>query len=570
MNDDGSRQSPRRRRGPGTSKPLPLFDAKFLSGIIDALADPVFVKDREHRWVLLNDAYCRFMGYPRNELLGRSDPDFFPAEEAAVFWARDDQVFDAGVENVNEERFTDAKGVTHVIITKKAIFTSADGEQLLVGVIRDVTDLRMAQQALEAHRERLEELVRDRTAALRDTNARLLDEIEQRRRGEEERRALDAQMQQVQKLESLGLMAGGIAHDFNNLLSGILGNADLALARLGDRDPVRPFVQEIRRAALRSAGLTNQMLAYSGRGHFQIESLDLNHLIRDLGDLLQAGMSRKVMVRHVFADDLPPVRGDAAQIRQVVMNLITNAAEAIEEGAGTVTLRTWALDHGGGPVRDGVLNWSLPPGRYVAFTVEDTGCGLDEATLARIFDPFFTTKNTGRGLGLAAVLGIARGHDGALTVRTAPGRGSTFGMLLPVARTPAPPQTTDEPHLANGRWLGHGTALVVDDDGMVRAVLSGMLEALGFKVETAGDGLQALAMVDRIGDSLVLVLLDLTMPQMSGAETLAELRARRPNLPIVLTSGYGERDALAEADDFLQKPFTFEMLQSKVRRLLER
>lgn len=570
MNDDGSTQSRKLRRGPGTSKPLPLFDAKFLSGIIDALADPVFVKDREHRWVLLNDAYCRFMGYPRQELLGRSDPDFFPSEEAAEFWARDDQVFDAGVENVNEEHFTDAKGVTHVIITKKAIFTSADGEHLLVGVIRDVTDLRTAQQALEANREHLEELVRERTAALLETNARLLDEIEQRQRSEADRRALDAQMQQVQKLESLGLMAGGIAHDFNNLLSGILGNADLALARLGERDPVRPFVHEIRRAALRSAGLTNQMLAYSGRGHFQIETLDLNHLIRDLGDLLQAGLSRKVLVRHAFADNLPPIRGDAAQIRQVVMNLITNAAEAIEEGAGTVTLRTWALDHAGGPVPDGVLNWSLPSGRYVAFTVEDTGCGLDDATLARIFDPFFTTKSTGRGLGLAAVLGIARGHDGALTVRTGPGRGSTFGMLLPVVDAPTPAQVADEPQATNGRWAGHGTALVVDDDGMVRAVLGGMLETLGFQVESAVDGVQALGMLDRLGDSLVLVLLDLTMPQMSGAETLAAMRARLPSLPILLTSGYGERDALAEADDFLQKPFTFEMLRAKVRRLLDR
>jgi PAS domain S-box-containing protein len=558
-----------RVRPPRHARPLPRFDAGFLAGIVDALADPVFVKDRDHRWVLLNDAYCRFMGYPRHEVLGRSDPDFFPPEEAAVFWALDDEAFRSGGENVNEERFTDASGKTHVIITKKAIFRASDGESYLVGVIRDVTDLRHAQQALERHREHLEELVQERTAALSAANARLLEEMEQRRKAEDERRALDAHMQQVQKLESLGLMAGGIAHDFNNLLSGILGNADLALARMSDRDPTRPYVAEIRRAALRSAGLTNQMLAYSGRGRFHVETLDLNTLVRDLGDLLQAGMSRKVMVRHAFTEDLPPVRVDAAQVRQVVMNLITNAAEAIEDGAGTVTLRTRAVDHPGGPVPEAVLGWTLEPGRYVAFTVEDTGCGMDAGTLARIFDPFFTTKNTGRGLGLAAVLGIVRGHGGALTVRTAPGRGSTIGMLLPAAPPGAPAPAEEPPPPGGDGWRGQGNVLVVDDDPMVRKVLVDMLEATGFRVDTAEDGRRALAVIERLETPPALVLLDLTMPEMSGAETLEALRRRWPGLRILLTSGYSEQDAATGADDFLQKPFTLETLQSKVRRLLE-
>lgn len=564
---DSAKGPPERARPAG---PLPLFDAAFLSSIIDTVADPVFVKDRAHRWVLLNDAFCRFMGHAREDLLGRSDPDFFPPEEARIFWARDDKVFENGDRDINEERLTDSAGVTHVIITKKDRFRDAQGASYLVGVIRDVTNLRQAQEALEAHRAHLEDLIRDRTAALSATNAQLRDEIEQRQRAEEERRVLDAHMQQVQKLESMGLMAGGIAHDFNNLLSGILGNADLALAQLGDGDPTRPHLTEIRRAALRSAGLTNQMLAYSGRGHFRIETVDLNALVQDLDDLLQAGMTRKVTFRHEFAAFLPPVRVDAAQVRQVVMNLITNAAEAIHDAAGTVTVRTSTLDHPGGLVPDGVLHWILTPGRYVAFTVQDTGCGLDPDNLARIFEPFFSTKSHGRGLGLAAVLGIVRGHKGALTIRTALGQGSTFGMLLPAA-DPQDAVDPDSPRvLPNHDWRGQGTILVVDDDPMVRAVMIGMLETFGFQVRAAPSGRHALLELDRMEERPVLVMLDLTMPEMSGSETLSELRQRHPELRVLLTSGFSEHDALVEADDFLQKPFTFDMLRTKVRGLVER
>ena len=546
----------------------PVRTDPFLANVLNTVADPVFVKDGKHRWAVLNEASCRFMGYPREELLGKSDFDFFPPDEAQVFWSRDDEVYRNGGENVNEEFFTDSEGFTHVIVTKKTTFTDEGGETWLVGVIRDVTELRRAQEELVKHRERLEELVRQRTSELSDANELLRREIVERRHSDEERLRLELQMQQVQKLESLGVLAGGIAHDFNNLLAGMLGNADLAIGALPADHGARGFVEEIKRGAIRSAGLTNQMLAYSGRGRFQVEVIDLNELIEDLWDLLAVGTAKKVSVRRAFSAGLPAVQVDVAQIRQVVMNLITNASEAAGDGVGDVTLRTGLVIHPGGPVAEAVVEEPLPAGRYVRLEVQDTGSGMDDDTRARIFEPFFTTKATGRGLGLAAVLGIVRGHKGTLMVRSVPGVGSTFRVLLPASDRP-PSSAGDRVAPAQPAWHGRGQVLVVDDDEMLRRMLRTMLEGAGLEVLTASDGREAIETFRAHAKEISVILLDLTMPSMSGVEALAGLRAIRPDVRIILTSGYSEDDVGPGADDFLQKPFTQQMLFEKVRVGLE-
>jgi PAS domain S-box-containing protein len=554
----------------GKDTGAPQYGAGFLDTVINTVADPLFVKDRAHRWVALNEAYCRFMGYRREELLGKSDPDFFPAPEARVFWDRDDQVFAVGGENVSEELFTDSGGVTHVIVTKKTVFVDEHGDRFLVGVIRDVTELRRAQEELIEHRERLEELVRRRTSELSDANARLRQEIIEHQHAETERLKLEVQIQQVQKLESLGVLAGGIAHDFNNLLAGILGNADLALAELPQDSSARGFVEETKRAAIRSAGLTNQMLAYSGRGRFVVDVIDLNALVQDLSGLLAVGTAKKVETRFEFTEPLPAVEVDTSQIRQVVMNLLTNASEAVGEEVGTVTIRTGAVILGGGPIPGMVLDQALARGQYVFLEVQDTGCGMTAETRSRIFDPFFTTKATGRGLGLAAVLGIVRAHRGTITVASVPGQGSTFRVLLPsterlpteVAASPGQPREK--------AWRGTGKVLVVDDDDMLRRMMTMMLEGAGLKVVTAVDGREAIDVFRREAGEVALILLDLTMPTMNGAEALAELRAIRPDIRVILTSGYNEGDVVVGADDFLHKPFTQKLLLEKVRKGLER
>ncbi|MBZ0252479.1 MAG: hypothetical protein K8I02_03985, partial [Candidatus Methylomirabilis sp.] len=283
--------------------------------------------------------------------------------------------------------------------------------------------LRLANEELETARATLERRVEERTSTLAEANARLQREVAERARMEEERRGLEARIQQTQKLESLGVLAGGIAHDFNNLLMGVLGNAGLALMEMSPEAPGRESVRLIETAAQRAAELTNQMLAYSGKGRFVIERLDLSRLVSEMAHLLHVSISKRAALNLRTPAGLPPIEGDAAQIRQVVMNLITNASDALGDGTGTISVTTGRCAADAGYFDRSFIKDDLPEGEYVFVEVSDTGCGMDGETAAKIFDPFFTTKFAGRGLGLAAVLGIVRGHRGAVRVYSEPGRG---------------------------------------------------------------------------------------------------------------------------------------------------
>jgi signal transduction histidine kinase/CheY-like chemotaxis protein len=372
---------------------------------------------------------------------------------------------------------------------------------------------------------------------------------------EEARRRLEAQVWHTQKLESIGVLAGGVAHDFNNLLVGVLGNAARALNEVPPDSPARATLQKIETAGRRAAELTNQLLAYSGRGRFTIEPVDLSALVDEMIDLIFASVSRKAEVRRELAKELPPIEGDATQLRQVVMNLLTNASDAIGDGAGQVIVRTGVRRFTRDELARGHADRDLPEGEYVFVEVADTGCGMTDATLERIFEPFFSTKFAGRGLGLAAVLGIIRGHRGAILVDTTPGRGSTFVVALPraelapVTRSPRPP--------APG--AGQGTILVVDDEHVVRDLVRATLVESGYTVLTAVDGQDALEVFAAHGPEVRAVLLDVTMPRLGGLEVLGELRRQRPGLPVVLTSGYTLAAELGEPGrgvPFLPKPFT--------------
>ena len=390
----------------------------------------------------------------------------------------------------------------------------------------------------------------------------VLMDITERKAATEARRDLERNMAQAQKLESLGVLAGGIAHDFNNLLVGMLGNADLALADLPATSPARELVQGIERAATRAAELTRQMLAYAGKGRFVVEPLSLNRIITDVADLLGAAISKKASLHFDFAEDLPLVDADPTQLRQVAMNLIMNASDALGQGSGSISVVTRAERAERKLLRTLLLGAELPDGPYVRLEVRDSGAGMDPATQARVFEPFFSTKFTGRGLGLAAVLGIMRAHGGAIGVDSVRGRGTTFTLLFPASAKSREDEylTPRSASPSAASPTSTGTVLVVDDDETVREVAHQILERAGLQVLRAVDGQAALATFDAEGDQVDLVLLDVTMPVMSGAETLAALRARGWTGPVVLMSGY----SLQEADEhlghlgaagFVQKPF---------------
>ena len=407
----------------------------------------------------------------------------------------------------------------------------------------------------------------------RKATLNFLTDITDRKRSEEERLQLEARVQHAQKLESLGVLAGGIAHDFNNLLMGILGNADLAGMDLPSESPVRGSLSEIEKAAQRAAELCRQMLAYAGRGKFLVETLDLSEVVAEMSRMLEVSISKKVALHYDLSDDLLAIEADSTQIRQVVMNLITNASEAIGDSSGVVSVSTGAMRCDRAYLSQSYLDDDLPEGIYAYVEVADTGCGMDEATQGKLFDPFFTTKFTGRGLGLAAVLGIVRGHGGAIEVASAPGRGSTFRVLFPVIEKSPEVQKRSAKEDA-ALWRGSGTVLLVDDEESVRAVAAGMLEKLGFSVLMAADGREASGVFRDHADEIVCVLLDLTMPHMDGEECLRELREIRPNVCVILSSGYSEEEVTRRFSrqapaGFIHKPYRSEALTRVLCNVLD-
>src|SRR5882724_960248 len=328
-------------------------------------------------------------------------------------------------------------------------------------------------------------------------------DISERRIAEESKKKLEAQMQHSQKLESLGVLAGGIAHDFNNLLVSILGNAGLALMELVPESPARPTVQKIEAAALQSAELTKQLLAYSGKGRFLVQPLNLSRLIEETAHLLKLSISKKAVFRTRLASNLQAIEADVAQIQQVVMNLILNASEALGGNIGDIVVSTGVIDADRAYLSETFLDEHLPEGRYVYLEVSDTGCGMDKETRSRMFDPFFTTKFTGRGLGLAAVLGIVRSHRGAIKLYSEPGQGTAFKVLFPSSEQAAP--AIEQSSEGVEVWRGTGTVLIVDDEEGVRFVAGKALEKAGFTVMMAADGRAGVQMFRTHADEITAV-----------------------------------------------------------------
>ena len=380
-------------------------------------------------------------------------------------------------------------------------------------------------------------------------------------------------MIQSQKLEGLGVLAGGIAHDFNNLLVAILGNAEIAREDLPPESVAHGPLADVEAAAVRASELTGQLLAYAGKNAFVHEDLDLSALIRDVTNLASVSVPKNIDVILKLQADLPLVRGGGAELRQVVMNLMTNAADAIGEDGGRITFETGLGDSSPMPQAEAFVQHGETSDPAVHLRVADNGIGMDQRTLDKIFDPFFTTKFTGRGLGLAATRGILDSHDGSLRIETALGLGSVFSVMLPVEKAVEQPAAIADAREGPQRFWGR-RVMVVDDEPSVRMVLKKRLKTAGFEVMTASSGEEGLELLASVGAVVDLVILDLTMPGIGGIETHGRIRVDHPELPILLSSGYPE-EALAtlqggdpSRDAFIQKPYRNNALLAQIEGLL--
>lgn len=512
-------------------------EARLLEAIVENIPDMIFVKDAaELRFVRFNRAAEQLLGYDRSELLGKNDHDFFPEEEASHFTEKDREVLSGlSPRDVQEETIHTRFNGERVLRTKKVPILGTDGvPRYLLGISEDITELNRAREDLQHTQVQLDE----------------------------------SRMGATRRLELLGVLAGGIAHDFNNLLVGILGNASLVLDRVGATSDVSELVRGIQTSAERAAELTKQILAYSGKGQLMVESVDFSQLVAEVSELIGATLSPKTR----FAQDIAPglfVGADATQLRQLVMNLVSNANDALDGAAGEVSVTVLAETL---PKEAPPNPWDIGEsvaGEYVTVVVKDTGRGMPRMERARIFEPFFTTKPRGHGLGLAAATGIVQTHLGVLRLTSEEGVGTVFRVSFPRSEE-RPPSVAP---VRRGTAAPHrrATVLIVDDEPLIRDFLEEALQGEGYATVSAADGKEGLATFLRTPERFDLAVLDVAMPGMNGRDVLREMRTVRPELPVLLSSGFDSTDdVLAEEPQirFLAKPYRVQKLVQTVQDLL--
>ena len=500
--------------------------------IVETAQEGIWIIDAESRTTFANTRMADLLGYTVDEMRGRSLFDFTDREGRQLA-ERNVQRRREGIGEQHEFRFIHRSG--------RPVWTLIETNPL-----------------------------RDEQGRYAGALAMVMD-ITARRLAEEERRNLQAGLLRLQKAESLGLMAGGIAHDFNNILTAITGNLDLARGQLTETHPAAACLRAAQQASDRAAELCRHMLTYSGGGHLDTARHDLTDLLR----AWQPALARELPAAQRLELALPerplPVEVDPAQVRQALLHVLRNAVEAAGQDPGVITLAAQLRPCTADDLQTPWMPDQRPAGDYVEVSVTDQGGGMSTDTLQRIFDPFFSTKFTGRGLGLPATLGIVRMHHGVVKVESRLGEGTTFRLLLPLARGPAQPARATRSDAPAQRR----TILVADDEPAIRSLCTQMLEHYGFSVLVAADGTEAVEVFQREGDAVHCLLLDVTMPRMGGAEALQAIRRLSPHVPAIITSGYSEQDVAARFahtpfDTFLQKPFNSHALRQAVQQALGR
>lgn len=630
---------------------------RFLNNILNTVADPIFVKDEKHRFIAVNESLCDFVGISREALLYRSDDDFFPSEQAREFRSKDEDVFRSGKENINEEMITNAQGVSHYISTKKSVFTDESGHKFLVGVIRDITELKNAQKKLRDNLQLLDSIINNLPVCVKlvskngillemnpsglrmvgvtvkssaigrdiyqiiseeDRDAyRLFNEQVCNGRGgtmrftivsldgarrimesvavpfpyghegqivqlgiawditeqlayQEEKKKLEKRLFQSQKIEAIGTLAGGIAHDFNNILSAIIGYTELAKLETVDGSPVINHLNQVLKASDRAKELARQILTFSRQTETEQRPTQLHFIGKEVLKLLRASIPSTIQIVDLIDRNSGTVLADNTQIHQVIMNLCTNAYHAMRKTGGVLTLEIKSVDIR--PSDSQVLGLELSPGPHVVIRVSDTGHGMDRNVLERIFDPYFTTKSKdeGTGMGLAVVHGIIKSHHGHISVRSTPGKGSTFEVFFPKIESASAIPTKEEKAIPGGSER----ILVVDDEKTIVDTLKPMLEALGYRVTATTSCLDAEQLFSTAPHEFDLVITDMTMPGMTGAELSGKLLAKRKDIPIVLCTGFSElmNEEKAKAigiREFVIKPVVLAQIARTVRKVLD-
>jgi two-component system, cell cycle sensor histidine kinase and response regulator CckA len=498
---------------------------EFLNAILDRIPDMIFIKDEQHRWILVNEKCCEITGVLREDLLGKSDHDYFPKEEADLFWKMDEEVLNTGKENFSEEKITNATTrATIYLDTKKTLYQGTHGEKFIVGIGRDVT----------------------------------------------EQKSIQKQFFQSQRLEVVARMSGGIAHDFNNLMTTVIGNAELILMGTPEDDSIREYVGDIKKAGESATSLTRQLLAFSRRQILQPVVLNINEVVSDVDRMLRRLIGEDIEVETVLVSDLNYVEADPGQLEQVIMNLAVNARDAMPEG-GKLTIETANVEFENEYSRTHV---AVTPGSYVMLAISDTGIGMTREVQSQVFEPFFTTKEKGKGtgLGLSTVYGIVKQSNGNIWVYSELGKGTTFKIYLP--RTEKGEHGPAQRKIEPASLGGSEAILVVEDEEALRKMVGNALEGYGYAVLDAPNGQEAIRICQEYDGTIHLMLTDVVMPGMGGRELADRLKGTRPDLKVLFMSGYTEnaiahRGILDNGIDFLQKPFTPAHLAGKVRQVLD-
>jgi two-component system, cell cycle sensor histidine kinase and response regulator CckA len=496
---------------------------EYLNQIINCIGDPICVKDREHKLVLVNNAFCSFFGIQPEDLLGKTRADSLPEELFKIIWKDEEEVFATGKEKLSEESLALWPGSPRITMTKKSLLTDKNGNQQIIGVMRDITQYKQ----------------------------------------------LEAQFLQAQKMEAIGVLAGGVAHDFNNLLNVINGYSELVLDDLAEDNPIRKDLEQIRDAGKRAADLTSQLLAFGRKQILQPEILNINNVIVQMSSMLRRLIGEDINFISIAEPNLRLVNADPGQIQQIIMNLAVNARDAMPQG-GKLTIETCNIDLDEDYAQ---RHTAIKAGPHVMLAITDNGMGMDAATQSHLFEPFFTTKQKGKGtgLGLSTVYGIVKQSNGSLWVYSELGKGTTFKIYFP--EVTSAPASRIESDRTEPKESGSETVLVVEDEPSVRALACRVLRDRGYNVLEAADGPEALNIAREYKDVIHLILTDVIMPGISGNILVARVKNIRPGIKALYVSGYTDNaivhhGILDSNLAFLQKPFTTDGLARKVREVI--